>query len=75
MSMLAAGIGGFLLTNAIINDFKNELLEINEIAKAKKLVQTSDIQKNHVKATEKLYGFIQMHAELKEFSEKCFYCT
>lgn len=61
--MTTAGLGAFFLANAIINDLKNDLLEINVLAKEKRRLRA------HVHATERLCDFIRMHNQLKEFSD------
>lgn len=75
--MLTAGLGCFLLTNTMINDLKNDLFEINEIAnenshascKSKKSQKNHVIEKYRIQATKKLCGFTQTHTNLKELSE------
>lgn len=61
--MLAVGLGGLLLTSAMMSDLRNDLLEINKIAKKESR------KKAHTQATEKLCRFIQMHTKSKEFSK------
>lgn len=78
--MLTIGFGGLLLTNALISDLKKDLLEINKAAKKEKQVRKCKTRKNRVHkqnanemndipTVKKLCGSIQMHSELKQFSE------
>lgn len=59
-SILCAAFEGLLTTNAIINDLKGYLLEINGSGTSKK---------THSKATEEFYDFIQIHSLLIQLSE------
>lgn len=57
---LSAALSGVLFTNAIINDLKNGLIEINE---------NGTIEMNHVQATKQLCDFIQADTLVKQLSQ------
>lgn len=59
-SMLSSGLEGLLLTNAVMSDLKSYLNEINDSTKRKK---------NHSKATQQLYEFVQIHSLVIQLSE------
>lgn len=58
--MLSTVIGGLLVTNAVLSDIKNYLIEINENGK---------FEQNHFHATEQLTDFIQLHTLMNQLSE------
>lgn len=56
---LSAALTGVLFTNAILNDLKNYLIEINE---------NGIVEENHVQATKQLCDFIQTDTLVKQLT-------